>query len=85
MGWEITGFPTGSIVVDIWKAPNGIPTGANSIVGSEPPTLVNAQLSNDLSLDTWNRKIEALDVFAVNIVSVSLLQTCVITLKVLKG
>lgn len=55
LGWEITGDTSGSIVVDVWKDTyaNYPPTVADSIAGSEKPTLSAATKNQDHSLTTW--------------------------------
>jgi hypothetical protein len=54
-GWSITADASGSIVVDVWKDTyaNFPPVDADSIAGSELPTLSSAQKNQDLSLSTW--------------------------------
>ena len=54
-GWTILGDVSGSIVVDIWMDTyaNYPPTVADSITGSEKPTLSSAIKNQDLSLTTW--------------------------------
>jgi hypothetical protein len=52
--WDITSDVAGNAVVDVWKAAGTIPTNANSIAGTEKPTLSAAQLANDTSLTTWS-------------------------------
>ena len=51
-GWVITGDQVGSCVIDIWKDTyaNFPPTAADSIAGSEKPTLASARTNSDLSL-----------------------------------
>ena len=51
-GWVITGDQVGSCVIDIWKDTyaNFPPTAADSIAGSEKPTLASARTNIDLSL-----------------------------------
>ena len=51
-GWVITGDQVGSCVIDIWKDTyaNFPPTAADSIAGSEKPTLASARTNRDLSL-----------------------------------
>ena len=51
-GWDITGDQVGSCVIDIWKDTyaNFPPTAADSIAGSEKPTLASARTNIDLSL-----------------------------------
>jgi len=51
-GWDITGDQVGSCVIDIWKDTyaNFPPTAADSIAGSEKPTLASARKNRDLAL-----------------------------------
>ena len=53
-GWEIVADTSGNIVVDVWKDTyaNFPPTDADSIAGSELPTLSGVQKNTDTSL-TW--------------------------------
>lgn len=85
VGWYITGYPSGSIVIDILKKFNSIPSVLDSITGSEKPTLSGGQLANDVDLTTWtNRNLIPGDVLGIAILSVTSLTNCVITLKVAK-
>jgi hypothetical protein len=51
-GWEITADQIGSCVIDVWKSTFAAfpPTVANSIAGSEKPTLASARTNRDVSL-----------------------------------
>lgn len=70
--WHIVADASGSAVVDVWKAAGTIPTNANSIAGSEKPTLSAAQLGSDTSLTTWTTTtVTAGDVFGFEIESVT--------------
>lgn len=55
-GWTILSGTSGSIVVDVWRDSyaNYPPTDADSIAGSELPTLSSATKNQDLALSTWN-------------------------------
>jgi hypothetical protein len=66
-GWYVVGAPSGSIVVDVWKANGSIPTVANTIAGSEKPTLSSSQYNSDLSLSTWTTALVANDVIGFNV------------------
>lgn len=72
-GWQIFADQVGSIVIDVWKDTyaNFPPTGADSIAGSEKPTLVSAQSNQDLSLSTWTTTAVAGDILAFNVDSIS--------------
>jgi len=69
--WAIVADTAGSAVVDVWKAANSIPTVANTITGSEKPTLVAQQLNRDLVLSTWTTAVLAGDVFGFKLESVT--------------
>jgi hypothetical protein len=84
-GWYLTGFPSGSIVIDFLKKEGGLPTASDSIAGSEKPTLVSQTQNSDITLDTWTTRFNAGDTFAINIQSVSSLTIAVLTLKFLKA
>ena len=65
---------TGSIVVDIWKDaydPSYPPTDADSITGTNPPTISSATKSQDTLVTGWNTAIEAGDTLRFNVDSVS--------------
>ena len=70
-GWYLIGAPSGSLVVDVWKAAGAIPTVANTIAGSEKPTLSSAQLANNTSLSSWTTAVSASDVIGFNVDSCS--------------
>lgn len=72
-GWTILGDAVGSIVIDVWKDSyaNHPPTVADTIAGTEKPTLAAAQKNQDLSLSTWNQNVAAGDVLFFNVDSAS--------------
>lgn len=71
-GWQVIGSTTGSCVINVWKAASGnLPTVADSIDGTEKPTLTNQQINTDLSLSTWTVSIAQYDVFRFNVDSAS--------------
>lgn len=69
--WSIVADVSGSAVIDVWKAAGAIPTIANTIAGSEKPTLSTQQLNSDTSLTTWTTAVTAGDVFGFKIDSVT--------------
>jgi len=79
-GWYIVGSPSGSIVVDVWKANASIPTVANTITGTEKPTLSSSQYNSDLSLSSWSTSLVAGDVIAFNVDSASSITKATITI-----
>lgn len=68
-GWTIVGDTSGSIVVDVWKDTyaNFPPTVADTIAGSEKPTISSATKGQDLSLSTWTTSVTAGDVIGFNV------------------
>ena len=60
-------------MIDVWKDTyaNFPPTSADSITGSEKPTLSSAQKNQDLTLTTWTTAVSAGDILAFNVDSAS--------------
>jgi hypothetical protein len=81
-GWVLVGDASGSIVLDLWKAPvaDFPPLVADTMTGTEKPTLSAGQIAQDLSLTTWDGDIDAGDVLAVNVDSCTGLEQVVLTL-----
>lgn len=76
VGWTILADQSGSIVIDVWKDSyaNHPPTVADTIAGTEKPTLSSAQKNQDLTLTTWTQNIAAGDILFFNIDSVATLK-----------
>ena len=74
-GWTITSDIAGSCVLDVWKDTyaNYPPLVADSIAGTEKPTLTAVAKNEDLTLTTWTTSVTAGDIIAVNIDSASTL------------
>jgi len=68
---DISGNPSGSMTVDIWKVNAAIPTGTNKISASAPATLSSSQLAQSGSLSGWSTSVVANDVFDANVATVS--------------
>jgi hypothetical protein len=85
-GWTILADQSGSIVVDVWKDTyaNFPPTVADTIAGSEKPTISTATKGQDLSLSTWTTAITAGDILRFNVDSVTSIQRATVLLHVLK-
>ena len=68
-GWTLIADTTGSIVIDVWKDTyaNYPPTGADTITGTEKPTLSSASKNQDLTLSTWTTSISAGDTLVFNV------------------
>lgn len=69
--WHIVADASGSAVVDVWKAAGAIPANANTIAGTEKPTLAAQQLASDTTLSTWTTAVAAGDVFGFELESVT--------------
>ncbi len=72
-GWQIVSTVSGSIVIDVWKDTyaNFPPTVADTITGSEKPTLSSATKNEDTALTTWNTSVTAGDWLRFNVDSAS--------------
>ncbi|MGD9724876.1 MAG: hypothetical protein AB7V39_00510 [Nitrospiraceae bacterium] len=81
-GWELVADQTGSIVVDIWKDTyaNFPPTVADTITGSEKPTLVGQLKNQDLSLTSFSTNLTAGDYLEFNVDSASTVTKVILTL-----
>jgi len=82
-GWDIIGDVSGSCSVDIWKNTT-VPTSANTITGSEIPTLTNQQINSDNNLTTWSTGILINDIIAFNVISASTVSRINLIIKVIK-
>jgi hypothetical protein len=68
-GWTLVADVSGSIVIDVWKDvyANYPPTVADTIAGTEKPTLSSAIKNQDLSPSTWTTTVTAGDVIGFNV------------------
>ena len=82
--WYLIADKIGSIVIDVWKANNSIPTVANTITGTEKPTLSSSQLNSDTNLTSWTTAISIGDVVAFNVDSASSVSRITLTIEVEK-
>jgi hypothetical protein len=83
---EVLAGTTGSIVIDVWKDTfaNFPPTVADSIAGSEKPTLSSARSNQDLALATWTTSVSIGDIIAFNVDSASTLTNAQLTIFITK-
>jgi hypothetical protein len=81
-GWIVAADQAGSIVFDVYADAyaNFPPDAADSIVGSEPPSLSAQQIARDLSLTTWTADIDEGDVLAIVVDSASTVECVTLTL-----
>jgi acetyltransferase-like isoleucine patch superfamily enzyme len=68
LAWYIVSDTVGSIEIDVWKAAS-IPTGANSICGTDRPKLVSVQENQNETLTLWTIGVTSGDVVAFNVIS----------------
>lgn len=65
--WSIVSNASGSVVVDVWKAANAIPTVANTITAAAKPSLTSQQINSSSTLTGWATAVSANDVIGFNI------------------
>jgi hypothetical protein len=84
--WTIMSDVSGSIVVDVWKDTyaNFPPTVADTIAGTEKPTLSSQQKNQDLSLTSFSTSLTKGDILAFNVDSASTVTRVVICFRVTK-
>jgi len=82
----ILGNQSGSIVVDIWKDTyaNFPPVDADSITSATPPTISAGVKAQDSTLTSWTTTINAGDILAFNVDSITDIQRVTVSLKVRK-
>ena len=83
-GWAITGSPSGSVAIDVWKAYQSIPTISNTISGGNYIILSSSQINGSNNLTGWNQSVRNGDIFEFNINSAATLTRAVLVLKLLK-
>ena len=84
-GWQVIGDVTGNCVFDVWKSAAGvIPTVANTIAGTEKPTLSSQQINSDLALTTWTTAVSAGDIVGIVLDSASTLSQAWLTVFITK-
>lgn len=84
-GWTALADQSGSIVCDLWydTYANYPPTVADTITGTEKPTITTATKGQDLTLTTWTTvNLTAGQTLRFNIDSVTAIQRVLISLKV---
>lgn len=71
--WDLFSTLSGSIVIDVWKDSyaNFPPTVADTIAGSEKPTLSSAIKNQDTNITTWTTALNIGDVLVFNIDSIT--------------
>lgn len=84
--WTLVADASGSIVIDVWKDTyaNFPPTVADTIAGTEKPTLSSVQKNQDTSLTTWTTSVAAGDVLGFNVDSATTVKQVTLTIKCTK-
>jgi len=82
-GWTLAADIAGSIVIDVWKDTyaNFPPAVADTIAGTEKPTLAAVQKNQDLSLSSWTTAVAAGDILAFNVDSVATVSRVTLVLR----
>jgi hypothetical protein len=84
-GWQVIGDVSGDCVFDVWKQSAGIlPTVADTVAGTEKPTLTAQQINSDLTLTSWTTAVTAGDIVAINLDSASGLSKAWLTVFITK-
>ena len=86
-GWDLIGNTTGTCVVDLWKTTIGSfpPTSANTITGSQTPTLSNQMINRNDSLTGWTTTtINVNDILAFTVLTASTVSRVNLTIKTIK-
>src|SRR3990167_5700355 len=82
-GWTCLCDQSGSIVLDVWKDTyaNYPPTVADTIAGTEKPTLTSATKNQDLTLSSWTTAVSAGDIIGYNVDSITTVQRCHLVIR----
>jgi len=83
-GWDMVSDQVGSVVIDVWKVNNAVPTVTNTITGSALPTLSSSQQIESTTLTGWTTAVAIGDVFGFNVNSASVLTRVTLTVRVTK-
>jgi hypothetical protein len=66
--WYMVAGSAGTMVVDVWKKAGSVPTVADTIAGSEKPTLTGTNVASDTNLTTWTDvAVTAGDIIGFNV------------------
>lgn len=78
---------TGSIVIDVWKAPYSSypPTVSNSITGGAPPSISGGIKFQNTTLTGWTTSFSAGDIVKFNVNSASSIAKATLSLVLLRG
>ena len=80
--WYLVGSPAGDLVIDVWKKAGGLPTVADTIAGTEKPTLSGTAYATDTNLTTWGTLgVAAGDVVVFNVDSAGTVQKASLSIR----
>jgi hypothetical protein len=84
LGWDILGNASGSIVIDVWKDTyaNFPPTVADTITGTEKPTLSSVAKNQDVALSTWTTTLTRNDILRFNVDSAATVTRVTLSLRI---
>lgn len=83
VGWTLLADVSGSIVIDVWKDSyvNYPPTVADTIAGTQKPTISAATKGQNLTLSSWTPALNAGDILRFNVDSCSGIHQASLTLR----
>lgn len=84
LGWDVLADTSGSIVIDVWKDTyaNFPPTVADTIAGSEKPTITSATKNQDTSLSSWTTTLTRNDILRFNVDSCTTITRVTLNIRV---
>lgn len=84
LGWDIFANASGSIVVDVWKDTyaNFPPTVADTITGTEKPTLSSAAKNQDTALSSWTTTLNRNEILRFNVDSATTVTRVTLSLRI---
>lgn len=80
--WRLLALEVGDLQIDVWKTDYAgfPPTVADTITGSDVPTLSSSQKNEDTALTGWTTEVSAGDTLRFNIDSVTTITKATLTL-----
>lgn len=84
--WTLIADQNGSCVIDVWKDTyaNYPPTIADTIAGSEKPTLSSTNKNQDTNLTTWTKSVAAGDIIGFNVDSSTTITRLTLSINITK-
>lgn len=69
--WDMTVVPSGSASIDVWKGAGVIPTVSNTITASAIPAIASGTVATNSTLVGWTTTVNAGDVIAFNLKTIT--------------